>query len=50
MLKTLLLTGYEPFLKFKTNPTESAVKSLDGGKFKLTSETSVCMEQGETVQ
>lgn len=29
-MKKLLLTGYEPFLKFKTNPTQSAVESLDG--------------------
>ncbi|QQD85005.1 MULTISPECIES: pyroglutamyl-peptidase I [Jeotgalicoccus] len=29
-MKTLLLTGYEPFLKFKTNPTQSVVESLEG--------------------
>lgn len=27
-MKTLLLTGYEPFLKFKTNPTETVAKAL----------------------
>nr|WP_186077094.1 peptidase C15 [Jeotgalicoccus pinnipedialis] len=39
-MKTLLLTGYEPFLKFETNPTESAVKSLNGtsiGEYKIVS-------------
>lgn len=38
-MKKLLLTGYEPFLNFKTNPTESAVKELDGqvvGNYKIT--------------
>lgn len=38
-MKKLLLTGYEPFLDFKTNPTESAVKYLDGqtiGDYKIT--------------
>lgn len=37
-MKTLLLTGYEPFLKFKTNPTQSAVESLEGkviGDYKI---------------
>lgn len=29
-MKKLLLTGYEPFLKFKTNPTQVVVDSLDG--------------------
>jgi len=29
-MKKLLLTGYEPFLRFKTNPTASVVESLDG--------------------
>lgn len=40
MLKTLLLTGYEPFLKFKTNPTESAARHLDGttvGEYRIVS-------------
>lgn len=30
MMKTLLLTGYEPFLNFKTNPTDTAVRLFDG--------------------
>lgn len=37
-MKTLLLTGYEPFLKFKSNPTESVAKSLDNqviGNYKV---------------
>ena len=37
-MKKLLLTGYEPFLKFKTNPTQSAVESLEGkviGDYKI---------------
>jgi len=37
-LKTLLLTGFEPFLNFPINPTEEIVKELDGeilGSFKI---------------
>lgn len=37
-MKTLLLTGFEPFLNFPINPTEDIVKELDGktiGKFKI---------------
>lgn len=37
-LKTLLLTGFEPFLDFPINPTEEIVKALDGkqvGNFKI---------------
>lgn len=37
-MKKLLLTGYEPFLKFKTNPTQAAVESLEGkiiGDYKI---------------
>ncbi len=29
-MKTLLLTGFEPFLQFKINPTDEIVKSLNG--------------------
>ncbi|WP_031546536.1 pyroglutamyl-peptidase I [Salinicoccus luteus] len=29
-MKTLLLTGFEPFLQFKENPTATAVKVFDG--------------------
>src|SRR5690606_30649628 len=29
-MKTLLLTGFEPFLTFSINPTEQIVKELDG--------------------
>lgn len=29
-MKTLLLTGFEPFLSFPINPTEKIVKELDG--------------------
>lgn len=29
-LKKLLLTGFEPFLKYKSNPTMNIVKALDG--------------------
>lgn len=29
-MKKILLTGFEPFLNFKTNPTASVVESLDG--------------------
>jgi len=29
-MKTLLLTGFEPFLEFPINPTEQIVKQLDG--------------------
>ncbi len=29
-MKQLLLTGFEPFLKYSTNPTMNIVKSLDG--------------------
>jgi pyroglutamyl-peptidase len=29
-MKTLLLTGFEPFLEFPINPTEKIVKELDG--------------------
>lgn len=29
-MKTLLLTGFEPFLEFPINPTEKLVKELDG--------------------
>lgn len=29
-MKTLLLTGFEPFLQFKENPTATAVKIFDG--------------------
>lgn len=29
-MKKVLLTGFEPFLKFKSNPTEAAVNELDG--------------------
>lgn len=38
-MKKLLLTGFEPFLKFKSNPTESVVKELHGeeiGEFLVT--------------
>ncbi len=37
-LKTLLLTGFEPFLNFPINPTEEIVNELDGeiiGSFKI---------------
>jgi len=37
-LKTLLLTGFEPFLNFPINPTEDIVKELDGqsiGQYKI---------------
>jgi len=37
-LKTLLLTGFEPFLNFPINPTENIVKELDGqtiGEYKI---------------
>ncbi|MEH6937144.1 pyroglutamyl-peptidase I [Bacillus sp. JJ664] len=37
-MKTLLLTGFEPFLNFPINPTENIVKKLDGqtiGKYKI---------------
>lgn len=29
-MKKILLTGFEPFLKFRSNPTEAAVKELNG--------------------
>ncbi|AKG74579.1 pyroglutamyl-peptidase I [Salinicoccus halodurans] len=29
-MKKLLLTGFEPFLKFRSNPTEAAVRELGG--------------------
>ncbi|KAA0548573.1 pyroglutamyl-peptidase I [Bacillus sp. BGMRC 2118] len=29
-MKRLLVTGFEPFLEYKVNPTEEIVKSLDG--------------------
>lgn len=29
-MKKLLLTGFEPFLKFRSNPTEAAVNELNG--------------------
>ncbi|WP_411842404.1 pyroglutamyl-peptidase I [Salinicoccus sp. HZC-1] len=29
-MKKILLTGFEPFLKFRSNPTEAAVNELDG--------------------
>ena len=29
-MKKLLLTGFEPFLQFKINPTDEIVKSLNG--------------------
>ena len=38
MMKKLLLTGFEPFLKFKSNPTEAVVKELHGeaiGEFQV---------------
>jgi pyroglutamyl-peptidase len=31
-MKTLLLTGFEPFLSFPINPTEKIVKALDGAE------------------
>ncbi len=31
-MKKLLLTGFEPFLEFPINPTETIVKELDGQK------------------
>lgn len=37
-MKTLLLTGFEPFLQFKENPTGTVVKSFDGetiGDYKI---------------
>lgn len=37
-MKTLLLTGFEPFLNFPINPTEEIVKELDGqtiGNYKI---------------
>ncbi|WP_088040885.1 pyroglutamyl-peptidase I [Bacillus sp. EAC] len=37
-MKTLLLTGFEPFLNFPINPTEEIVNELDGeiiGSFKI---------------
>lgn len=37
-MKTLLLTGFEPFLNFPINPTENIVKELDGqtiGEYKI---------------
>lgn len=37
-MKTLLLTGFEPFLNFPINPTEDIVKELDGksiGQYKI---------------
>lgn len=39
MMKKLLLTGFEPFLKFRSNPTEAAVRELDGleiGEYSVT--------------
>lgn len=39
-MKTLLLTGFEPFLTFSINPTEQIVKELDGlviGDYKINS-------------
>lgn len=38
-MKRLLLTGYEPFLDFKVNPTEEVVRELDGqviGEYHIT--------------
>lgn len=38
-MKTLLLTGFEPFLEFPINPTEKIVKELDGkqiGQYQIT--------------
>lgn len=38
-MKKLLLTGFEPFLKFRSNPTEAAVRELDGleiGEYSVT--------------
>ncbi|AJD90106.1 pyrrolidone-carboxylate peptidase [Jeotgalibacillus malaysiensis] len=38
MMKTLLLTGFEPFLHFKKNPTMEIIKELDGqviGEWKI---------------
>ncbi|PLR76178.1 peptidase C15 [Bacillus sp. V3-13] len=38
-MKTLLLTGFEPFLEFPINPTEKIVKELDGkqiGAYEIT--------------
>ena len=40
MTKTLLLTGFEPFLNFKINPTEEIVRELDQqviGQYKVVS-------------
>lgn len=40
-MKTLLLTGFEPFLKFTINPTMKIVEQLDGmviGNYKIHSE------------
>lgn len=37
-MKSLLLTGFEPFLNFPINPTENIVKELDGqyiGEYKI---------------
>ncbi|MFC3418641.1 pyroglutamyl-peptidase I [Salinicoccus hispanicus] len=37
-MKTLLLTGFEPFLQFKENPTGTVVKAFDGeiiGDYKI---------------
>ena len=41
MMKTLLLTGFEPFLKFTVNPTMKIVEELHGkviGNYKIHSE------------
>lgn len=41
-MKTLLLTGFEPFLQFTMNPTDEIVKHLDGktiGAYKIISKT-----------
>ncbi|WP_017549404.1 pyroglutamyl-peptidase I [Salinicoccus carnicancri] len=38
-MKKLLLTGFEPFLSFRSNPTEAAVRELDGlviGEYSVT--------------
>ena len=40
-MKTLLLTGFEPFLKYPVNPTQRIVDELHGmeiGKYRIHSE------------
>ncbi len=41
-MKTLLLTGFEPFLQFKINPTDEIVKALNGreiGEYQIVGHT-----------